>query len=132
MNRPLLIASVLFFLAALAGCRAAGSTGAPGAAVEGYLQSLAAQDVNAMIAHACAGWEAQAREEYNAFAAVKLNLDGVSCAQSGSDDSAALVTCSGKIIANYGNEDLEIDVADRTYRVVQEGGEWRMCGYSRP
>ena len=36
------------------------------------------------------------------------------------------------IIANYGAEDLEIDVAEQAYRTVQEGGQWRVCGYAQP
>ena len=34
-----------------------------------------------------------------------------------------------KIVANYGNEVLELDLSERSYQVVEEGGEWRMCGY---
>lgn len=85
-----------------------------------------------MIAFSCAEWEAKAREEYNAFAAVNLSLESLSCRQTGEDGEDALIACSGKIIANYGSEDLEIDVAERTYRVVQEGSEWRMCGFHQP
>jgi hypothetical protein len=24
---------------------------------------------------------------------------------------------------------LQIDVAEQTFRVIQEGGDWRVCGY---
>ena len=41
-----------------------------------------------------------------------------------------LVGCTGTIVANYGNEVLEINLADQTYKAAFEGGEWRMCGYN--
>ena len=36
--------------------------------------------------------------------------------------------CKGKIVATYNNEDQELDLSVRTYQVVQEGGEWLVCG----
>ena len=112
----------------LAACSAAGSNSAP-KAVENYLQALVAGDVNQMISASCADWEAQARIEFDSFAAVKLTLEGLRCEETGKADPFTLVTCQGSIIANYGAEDLQIDVADRPFQVIQEGGTWRMCGY---
>ncbi len=82
-----------------------------------------------MVSHTCAAWEAQARQEFNSFTAVKLELKDVSCKVIGQDQSFSLVSCTGSIIANYGNEDLQIDVAEQTFRVIQEAGDWRVCGY---
>lgn len=82
-----------------------------------------------MVSYTCAAWEAQARQEFNSFTAVKLELKDVSCKVTGQDQSFSLVSCTGSIIANYGNEDLQIDVAEQTFRVIQEGGDWRVCGY---
>jgi len=45
------------------------------------------------------------------------------------EGNSAIVACTGKIVANYGNEVLEIDLAAQKYQAVFEGGEWRMCGY---
>ena len=120
-----LVGLVASFLAA---CNPGTGQGAS-QAVETYLQALVARDQNKMIAASCASWESQAKVEYDSFAAVKLNLDHLQCQVSGQDDPFTLVTCTGSIIANYGAEDLKIDVAGRTYQAVQEGGEWRMCGY---
>ncbi len=129
--------AVLFILIAgfasallLSGCGGSASSDAP-SAVQGYLQALAAKDANKMTNLSCASWEPQARVEYDSFAAVKLTLKDLTCKEAGKDGSASLVTCSGSIIANYGAEELPIDVAGRTYRVVQEGGEWRVCGYQK-
>jgi len=110
----------------LAGCSSSGSAAD---AVTGYLEALVARDHNRMSNLSCAAWEPQAKLEYDSFAAVKLNAKNLECKQTGQDQDYTLVTCTGTIIANYGAEDLQIDVAGRTYQVVQEGGEWRMCGY---
>lgn len=124
---PLALAALLLALI-ISGCSNPG-TGAAPAAVEAYLQALVQQDLNRMISVSCADWEAQAKVEHNSFAAVSLELKDLKCQEIGSDSDFKLVDCSGSIIANYGAEDLEIDVAGRTYQVISEGGEWRMCGY---
>jgi hypothetical protein len=118
----------LLILLALSACNAGSNpTGAP-AAVEGYLQALVAKDENQMINLSCAAWEAQVRLEFNAFSAVDLKLENLECQETGQQGEYTLVTCSGSMIASYGAEDQQIDVADRTYQLIQEGGEWRVCG----
>jgi len=99
--------------------------------VQAYWQAMTARDLNQAVELSCAAWEAQARTEFNSFSAVKLTLDQVACTVSGMTGETAQVTCSGAIIANYGAEDLTIDIANRAYQVVNEGGEWRMCGYGQ-
>jgi hypothetical protein len=117
----------LAFILSLAGCGSASGNAAQ--AVESYLQAIVARDANKMIAASCANWEPQARLEYDAFSAVKLTLNNLKCSESGQAKPYILVTCTGSITANYGAEDQQIDIAGRTYQVVEEGGEWRMCGY---
>jgi len=134
----LVLLFIIIFSILLASC-AAGSdnTAAAAAAVQSYWQAMVERDLNKVVTSSCAAWEAQARTEFNSFSAVTLKLDNVKCQAAGQASPAAgqaagdavQVTCSGAIIANYGAEDLTIDIADRTYRVVNEGGEWRMCGY---
>ena len=120
---------VLVIAAILGGCSGTGSAGSATGAVERYLQALASRDLNQMISASCADWEAQARLEYDSFAAVKLELNDLSCQATGQEQPYTLVACNGTIIANYGAEDLQIDVADQIFQVIQEGGEWRVCGY---
>jgi hypothetical protein len=120
----------VFLMAAfLSGCSGASNSDPAARAVERYLQSLAKRDLNQMITNACTAWESQTRQEYDSFAAVSLELNEVSCKSTGQEQTYTLVDCTGSIIANYGNEDLQIDVADQTFRVIQEGGDWRVCGY---
>lgn len=123
---------ILLIGAFLAGCGGADKGAGAAGAVEAYLQALAARDLNQMISNACAAWEAQAKLEYDSFAAVKLELKDVSCQTTGEDQGYTLVACSGSIIANYGDEDVQIDVANQTFQVIQEGGDWRVCGYHSP
>lgn len=125
-----LVSSLLMIL--LVACNTTAQTADAAKAVEGYLAALVERDLNQMINLSCADWEAQARVEYDSFAAVKLNLEDLQCQARGQDGEYTLIACTGSIIANYGAEDLQIDVANQTYRVRQEGGEWRMCGYQQP
>jgi len=122
---------VLLCLIFLVGCSAGKSSDGAARAVETYMHALVDRDENRAITAACADWESQAKVEYNSFSAVKLQLDGLSCQVSGVEAPYTLVRCSGTITANYGAEDLTIDIASRTYRAIQEGGEWRMCGYGK-
>lgn len=126
--------SILLFAAwaalCLAGCAGSASGSATGA-VESYLKALAGRNLNGMIAASCADWEANARLEYDSFTAVTLQLEGLECRQTGGQDNTVQVTCTGSLIANYGDEDLKIDIADRPFQVIKEAGEWRMCGYSQ-
>ena len=129
MSKPTALSLPLLFLLALSACNGAGgSAGAPDA-VQGYFQALVDKDENRMINLSCAAWEAQARQEYNSFAAVELKLENLECQEAGQAGDYTLIACSGVMIASYGAEDLEIDVAERNYRAIQESGEWRMCGY---
>ena len=102
--------------------------GAP-RAVEAYLNALVANDANKALNLTCAAYEADAKMEIASFGAVKAHLQDTSCKQSGTDGQYTLVSCSGAIVANYNGEDQEIKLAERTFQAVQEGGEWRMCGY---
>jgi hypothetical protein len=119
----------MIMAAILTGCGGTEQKSGAAKAVEGYLQALASRDLNQMISFTCADWESQARLEYDSFAAVKLELNDLSCQEKGQEQTYTLVKCNGTIIANYGAEDLQIDVGDQTFRVTLEGGEWRVCGY---
>jgi hypothetical protein len=112
----------------LAGCSTPGSGSQPAGVVEAYFKALTIQDLNQMINLSCAAWEPKAKEQFDSFAAVKLSLQDLHCQGNKQEGSTTLVTCSGKIIANYGAENLDIDLAGRTYQTVLENGEWRMCG----
>lgn len=104
------------------------SDDAPAKAVEDYLNALIAKDSDRLTTLSCSDWEDDALLELDSFQAVTTKLDGLACTQTGTDGDTALVLCKGKIIATYNNEDQELDLSVRTYQVVQEGGDWLVCG----
>jgi hypothetical protein len=124
--RILLFLMVLLLI--ISSCSSESANNAPGA-VEAYLGALVTKDENQMINQSCADWESQAKLELNSFAAVEASLENLNCEISGQAGDYILVDCRGIIIANYGAEVLEIDLQERTFQVLQEGDEWRMCGY---
>ena len=98
-------------------------------AVEAYFQALQGKDEAALVSHTCSSWEADARTEFNSFSAVKITLEDFSCQQTDQSGDFTLVSCQGSLVASYGAEDLVLDFSERVYKVIQEGGDWRMCGY---
>jgi hypothetical protein len=96
--------------------------------VENYLNALVEKDADRVSTLVCGEWEEDALIELDSFQAVDVRLENVACEQTGTDGDMALVLCSGSIIATYDNEDQELDLSLRTYQVIQEGGDWLVCG----
>lgn len=119
----------LLALAVLVGCAPQKAPAAQ--AVEAHLTAMVEKDEARLTALTCADWETDALLEYDAFANLEASLQDLDCQQAGSDAGAALVTCTGSIRASYGNEIQSFDLAERTYTVVDQAGEWLVCGYSR-
>ena len=67
--------------------------------------------------------------EMDSFQAVEASLVDLSCESSETVDDTTLVVCQGKIVATYNEEQQELDLSLRTYQMIQEGSEWRVCGY---
>ena len=124
--RYLIILSMLGLSILLSAC-SSNSTGAVDA-VEGYVNALASNDEASLSALSCADWESSALTELDSLQAVTASLDGFSCQQSGTDGETALVDCEGKMILSYNGEDQELDLSTRTYQVVEDGGNWLVCG----
>jgi hypothetical protein len=123
----LIILTIILVTLVLTAC-ASSNANAPAQAVENYLNALVAKDADRLSTLSCGDWEDDALLELDSFQAVNTRLEGVACEQTGTDGSTALVLCNGKIIATYDTEDQELDLSVRTYQVVQEGGEWLVCG----
>jgi hypothetical protein len=96
--------------------------------VEKYLAALVAKDEAKLVSLSCGDWENNAVLELNSFQAVDASLEDVSCKETGSQGNSAFVNCSGKILASYGDENHEIDLSVRTYVMLNEGGQWLVCG----
>jgi hypothetical protein len=121
----LLILVALSFLIASCGTS---DTDAPVAAVESYLNALVAKDAERLPTLVCGAWEEDALIELDSLQAVSARLEEVSCTQTGTDSSTALVDCTGSIVLTYDTEDQTIDLTNFTYQVVEEGGDWLVCG----
>ncbi len=128
MRKIFLIVLVIILSTLLLTACAAKNDNAPAKAVENYLNALVAKDSNRLSTLSCGQWEDSALLELDSFQAVNTRLEGVSCEQTGKDGDTALVLCKGKLIATYNNEDQDLDLSTRTYQVVQQGGEWLVCG----
>jgi hypothetical protein len=118
---------ILITLFLVSGCSDDGSK-APDVVVE-YYKALINKDYPRLISNSCATWETQAKTDYDSFAAVEARLENLSCQVVKQEEDALIVSCAGRIVANYGNEVLEIDLSKQNYRVIKESGDWRMCGY---
>ena len=127
--RKILVTSFILMIAgmALLAC-SGGSSNAPAKAVEDYLNALVAKDEDRLPTLVCGDWEEDALIELDSFQAVTPRLEDAVCTQTGTDGDTSLVNCTGKIIATYNEEDQELDLSVRTYQVVQEGGDWLVCG----
>jgi|SRR5690349_5444900 len=118
---------IMFITLTLAAC-GANNDNAPVQAVEDYLNALVEKDANRITTLSCGEWEDDALLEVDSFQAVTARLEGLACEQTGTDGDTALVLCQGSIVATYNEEDQQLDLSVRTYQVVQEGGEWLVCG----
>ena len=108
------------------------SQSSPASAVEEYLQAIVEKDVVAAANLSCLAWEEGAYAEASSFETVEVRLEAVSCESVADQADFQKVSCEGEIVANYGGEDQDIPLATRDFYVIEEGGEWRMCGYSAP
>jgi hypothetical protein len=122
----LLVVCVLFSLA-LTACGSNQEVGAS-KAVENYLNALVNKNSEQLSSLSCADWEPSALTELDSFQAVTAKLENLACQQTGTEGDKALVLCQGKIIATYNNENQEIDLSARTYVLVNQSGEWLVCG----
>jgi predicted small secreted protein len=129
-NSRLVLFTLLVISTLLAACGAQAGGGSPAVqAVQSYLQALVAKDATKLANQSCKAWESEATLEMDSFQAVTAKLQGLSCQETGKDGAATLVNCKGAIVATYNGENQNLDLSPRTYKVVQEGGEWRVCGY---
>ena len=99
------------------------------AVVEAYLEGIVSQDEITVANFSCEEWEFDALLEMDSFLAVSPQLKDLQCTLVGSDEQSTFVNCTGAIVATYNEEQQEFDLSIRTYRVIEEAGEWVVCGY---
>ena len=122
----ILIITVMLFALLLSAC--ASKTDAPAAAVEAYWKAMAAKDNAALSSLSCPDYEATAISTMDSFLAVDLVLTDLSCASTNNTGDKADVTCKGSMVASYGTEKMDFDLASKTFKAVNPAGDWLMCG----
>jgi hypothetical protein len=115
-------------LTAIISVACASEADAPAQAVQNYLDALVNKEADRLPTLVCGEWEEEALIELDSFQAVTARLEDVSCSQTGTDGDTALVLCTGNIVATYNDEEQEIDLSVRTYQVIEQGGDWLVCG----
>lgn len=106
----------------------AGGSGAERVVLD-YLKARVAGDVDAMVRMSCADWESGARREAASLRNIRATLEDAACAVSGQQGDRTLVACTGKIVADYNGELRDLDISARQFALVQQSGEWLVCGY---
>lgn len=107
----------------LAACASGGAGGDPAETVERYLQAKVEGSRETVQSLLCAEMERNLAREAASFSGVEARLENADCTY---NEGASTVTCTGEIVATYGTENRSFPLT--TYRVVQEGGEWKWCG----
>ena len=127
MRKLLLILSILLTTNILfTACSS--NADAPAQAVETYWNTIVAKDAERLPTLVCGDYEEDALTVLDSLQAVTARLEDMACTQSGIDGETALVNCTGKMVLTYDTEDQEIDLSTFTYEVVEEGGDWLVCG----
>jgi len=114
----------------LAGC-ASSSQGGAGSAAQKYFQAIADGNEEKIAAISCPDWEASARADVAAFIGVTARLEDVTCQPVSEAAGEAVVECTGAIVATYNNEDASFELKDKQLKVVNQDGEWLVCGYAQ-
>jgi hypothetical protein len=129
MRRGLTLVLGIGLLMALAAC-GGGSTQSAASAVEDYLRTRITGDEARLVALTCREREADARGEAASFAAMKAEVQDVTCREDGADGTFTVVACQGTMVTSYAGETRNWDLADRAFRAMQEDGAWKVCGYA--
>ena len=128
MRKNLLTLIVILMSVILLEACSNSNSDAPGKAVENYWDAIASKDANRLQTLVCSYWENDAMTAMDALQAVSARLDNVACSQTGTDGDTTLVNCTGNMVLTYDTEDQQIDLSVFTYEVVQQGGDWLVCG----
>lgn len=128
MRKLLPILFILFAATTLLTACASSDSDAPAQAVETYWNVIVQKDADRLPTLVCGTYETDAMTVLDSLQAVTARLENLSCTQTGADGDTALVNCTGDMILTYDAEDQKIDLSVFTYEVVEEGGDWLVCG----
>ena len=127
MRKYILLLSIMLATLVLSACGSS-NTDAPVQAVEEYWNVIVAKDAERLPTLVCGDYEDEALTVLDSLQAVTARLDSLTCTQTGTDGDTALVNCTGNLVLTYDAEDQNLDLSVFTYEVVEEGGDWLICG----
>ena len=128
MRKLLPILLILFIAAGLLTACASSDSDAPAQAVETYWNVIVEKDAERLPTLVCGTYETDAMTVLDSLQAVTARLENLSCSQTGTDGDKTLVNCTGDMVLTYDAEDQNIDLSVFTYEVVEDGGDWLVCG----
>ncbi|MCL4253212.1 MAG: hypothetical protein KJ043_05475 [Anaerolineae bacterium] len=100
--------------------------------VEQHLTLLVNKDEMGFAQTLCPAYEGDGMREFRSFGAVEASLNNVSCAEDGAEGDIVFVLCTGTIDLVYQGEDTRgLDLSRAPYQVVDDDGEWKVCGRGR-
>ena len=120
--------TTLFLVACVAD--ATPDSGAAVQALQKYFVALTSKNESDYTQSICTDWESQAFLEFDAYQGLELKLTDLSCLATTMKGDEAQVTCQGKILLDYGNENQEVDLSRRVYKLVARDASWQVCGYT--
>ena len=125
MRRTALIGILFAMFFLLAACSPASD---PAAAVTQYFNALAAKDANRLSVLSCADWAPKSQELLDSITSVDVKLNSLACETLDNDGKNASVKCTGTLNATYNNENQTLDLSTSTYVMVNQKGDWLVCG----
>jgi len=91
-----------------------------------YLNARIASDVDQLRQLSCADWESQVALQAASFSSIDAHLEDATCKTGGKEGDKTVIECTGKIVYDYNGEKNERELGNLL--VVQENGEWKVCG----
>ena len=98
--------------------------------VEEFFQAIVEKNQGLLVSKVCASYELDAMMDFNTFAIVKTSLENFSCQTTGENETGYDVRCEGSLNANFGDELRIFELSNRTYQVIEENGNWLICGHT--
>jgi hypothetical protein len=120
--------SIILLVVFLPGCGNNQSLAAQ--SVEEYFQAIVEKNQDMLVSKVCTSYEPNAMMDFNTFAIVKTSLENFSCQTTTTNENGYDVKCQGSLQAKFGDELRTFDLSKRTFQVVEENGNWLICGHT--
>ncbi|MDO9545368.1 MAG: hypothetical protein Q7J07_01285 [Pelolinea sp.] len=126
--KKILFIFLLILLFLVTGCSSQTGPSADEAAND-YIIALSEKNKPQVVALSCKEWEESAILEVDALLSVDAAVSDLNCTITGESVSEATVICEGSLDLTYSDEIRAIDLSRRTYTLLNEDGQWRVCSY---